>query len=132
MWDSYLLFSFLLFSCLLLLLVFPCTSSHHIQGCPNCGEEWCYRCRKSGAENEKERSGRSDCLCHGWSAYCPTDDEDEDDDHGGDEDMAEKDKGERLVKHFDMLPYPRDARCGCAVCPDCRFKKPCGACGGNW
>ena len=26
-------------------------------------------------------------------------------------------------------PYPHDSRCGCPICPDCRYQQPCGGLG---
>ena len=30
-----------------------------------------------------------------------------------------------------MEPYPHDVRCGCRICPDCTFQRPCDFCFGN-
>ena len=30
-----------------------------------------------------------------------------------------------------MDPFPRDSRCGCPICPDCRRETPCAGCNGD-
>ena len=60
--------------------------------------------------NMKLRGEASLCECRGWSNNCNTD---------------------NVVAHIVVNPYPRDARCGCPVCPSCRYKKPCELCPGS-
>ena len=78
---------------------------HHISpggGCLRCKTAYCYRCSKTGQENEQERGDAAKCLCGSWSNFC------------------EKIKTPRQVKLFlRMNPFPHDWRCGCAICPDC-------------
>lgn len=31
-----------------------------------------------------------------------------------------------LNRYLIQDPYPHDSRCGCPICPDCRYQKPCG------
>ena len=89
---------------------------HHIKpegGCPNCGTNWCFQCRATGAENERERGSRSRCRCERgyWSTFC----------------RVSRD----LSSHVDAMPYPHDRRCGCVMCPECRPGAPCEQCDGE-
>ena len=90
---------------------------HHIspgQGCPNCKINYCYKCLKTEIENESERGNRSHCDCGSWSTNCEPI-------------RSQEDIDEYLV----LDPIPFDSRCGCTICPDCRFGSPCGNCNGD-
>ncbi|MEK9699551.1 MAG: IBR domain-containing protein, partial [Candidatus Poseidoniales archaeon] len=89
---------------------------HHMgyttNGCPRCRCNWCYACLTTGAENTAERGRASRCKCPGgfWSAYCNRND---------------------IVANIVSDPYPRDTRCGCQICPNCRPESPCETCNGD-
>ena len=100
-------------------------SCHHISpsgGCPQCHLNYCYRCECSSEDNLRERGQHSSCKCGGWSNFC------------------QPIKTAHDIKKFlEIKPYPRDNRCGCPICPDCRpptgpgmRATPCGTCNGQW
>jgi hypothetical protein len=60
--------------------------------------------------NLEQRGGQSRCKCGGWSNDCDTN---------------------NFTDHIVVNPYPRDDRCGCPVCPTCRYQKPCELCTGS-
>jgi hypothetical protein len=83
---------------------------HHISpqgGCPACHVHFCFACLATEAENTEKRGDRRNCRCPlgKWSTFC---------DHRD------------IKKYLVMEPYPHDSRCGCPICPDCRYGKPCG------
>ena len=95
---------------------------HHISpygGCANCRTEFCYVCLSTKEENIA-RPGNPGipgvdwfCKCpiQNWSTYCDRRD---------------------LEKHISWeTGYPLDTRCGCVICPECRFGKPCSNCEGS-
>ena len=60
--------------------------------------------------NLEQRGDKSRCKCGCWSNFCCTND---------------------IIDHIVVNPYPKDDRCGCPVCPTCRYLKPCELCNGN-
>ena len=75
---------------------------HHIGynqgGCNNCKTDWCYRSGKV----------RSECQCGICDSECSNVD---------------------IVNNIDITSgWPVDQRCGCQICPDCRFGVGCPAC----
>ena len=92
---------------------------HHIspytQGCPACRNHYCYRCLATEADNWRERGERGKCLCGYWSTWC--------------RDINTQEDVDAFVVFKDGLPL--DSRCGCVVCPECRYREPCASCPGN-
>jgi hypothetical protein len=89
-------------------------SCHHISpvgpqggGCPACHKHFCYACLATEEENVAQRGDRKSCRCARgkWSTFCES-----------------KDIQNNLI----AIPYPHDQRCGCPICPDCRYQRPCG------
>jgi hypothetical protein len=92
-------------------------SCHHISpvgskggGCPSCHIHFCYACLATAEENILMRGDRKSCRCPKgkWGTFCES-----------------KDIGRYLIQE----PYPHDSRCGCPICPDCRYQQPCGGLG---
>lgn len=38
---------------------------------------------------------------------------------------------EDVNMYLEINPYPHDKRCGCVICSECAYKKPCYICSGN-
>ena len=90
---------------------------HHIspgQGCPRCHTHYCYMCRSTAAENLQLRGKEQSCRCGSWSSFC----------------SAFRSR-EDVQNYLTCQPYPHDNRCGCVICPDCRFGSPCSMCPGQ-
>jgi hypothetical protein len=94
------------------------------QACPNCGfrishfhGHACHHIKPgSGCPNcgthfcyNCLRRGTSGAAC-GCRLYCQND---------------------GILAHLAAAPYPRDARCGCPICPDCRPGAECAQCDGS-
>jgi hypothetical protein len=81
---------------------------HHIgfttNGCPYCKIDWCYACGTAGESN----GCGSTPPC---SVFCSETD---------------------ISKFIDSSNgWPKDNRCGCQICPDCKVGAPCALCRGN-
>ena len=90
---------------------------HHISpgsGCPSCRVHYCYVCKCTAEENKRERGNEHSCKCGNWSSFCSS--------------FRSVDE---VQSYLSILPYPHDNRCGCIVCPDCRFGSPCPMCPGQ-
>ena len=74
----------------------------HSVVCGVCHTGRCYRC------------GKENCLCGSSHSNC--------------KDLRSY---ADIMDFVVMKPYPYDKRCGCAICFDCRPKKPCGTCSGQ-
>ncbi len=86
---------------------------HHIVpggGCPNCQKPFCYKCLSTGEENYRATGQPAICQCAGWSTFC--------------EDNA-------IYDNLELEPYPKDRRCGCAICNECSAGNPCEQCDGD-
>jgi len=86
---------------------------HHVKdGCRECGIQYCYSCLATQEQNVKEREEEYQCLCEeGWSNFC----------------VSDGSTAENIL----CDPYPRDKRCGCPICPDCKKGQPCEMCFGK-
>ena len=99
-------------------------SCHHISpsnppmrgGCPNCHEHYCYKCLSTKDENVRDRNNDSHCKCGHWSNYCESID-------------SIKDINKYIEINAGGIPF--DKRCGCVICCDCSYNKPCDLCDGN-
>ena len=90
---------------------------HHIK-CPNCRVEYCYKCLGSEVENRRDRGHGNRCRCEGanWINFCaPVE--------------TKADIAAQIAINEGGIPY--DKRCGCVVCSDCRYRKPCKFCPGD-
>ena len=87
---------------------------HHLV-CPRCSTNYCAKCLQTGEENERVRGNYSSCACPSghWSTSCSV--------------LRTK---EDIIDNLDVRPVPCDIRCGCIICPDCDFQKPCDSCSG--
>jgi len=79
---------------------------HHIMGCPVCKVHFCFVC--GSKENKHNCIYKGNRLGSTWTTYC------------------EKRITENNIDYSSGIP--RDNRCGCTFCPDCRFGKPCVNC----
>ena len=84
---------------------------HHISpvtnGCPSCHQHFCYVCRRPhGAPGSYSRNP----FCVHGSSFC---------------------NGNDIFANLVNEPYPHDRRCGCPICPNCKFRKPCEQCSGD-
>jgi len=102
---------------------------HHISpgsGCPNCHQHFCYVCLSSGEKNLRERENVAACECTwkpksdwlqigiplaNWTSWCGNDIKEEN------------------ISYTDGVP--RDIRCGCVFCPECRPGRACSDCNGT-
>ena len=86
---------------------------HHMT-CPNCDEDYCWRCGSTAEENLRDRQNRASCKCPGnfWSTFC---------------------SNEHILENIVLneFGYPIDKRCGCPICNECFQGKICPACTGN-
>lgn len=99
-------------------------SCHHISpaspdrrgGCPNCHTDYCYKCLSTKDENLRDRNKENKCKCGNWSNFC--------------ESIESVDDINKYIELNDG-GIPFDKRCGCVICSDCQYQKPCGFCSGN-
>jgi len=87
-------------------------------GCPNCHVCFCFACLSTEVENQQDRGDRSRCKCDGgyWSSFCrPI--------------TSLEDISKYISINDGGIPY--DTRCGCVICSDCRFNRPCEGCPGD-
>ena len=88
-------------------------------GCPNCHTHFCFCClgmqpKEGGSTPKLLMPNGKECVYH-MSKFCSK---------------------EEVEKHLDYSSgWPKDSRCGCSICGDCRKGKPCmtgsGSCNGN-
>lgn len=86
---------------------------HHSPGtgCPGCRKHFCYKCLKSDDDNRRERRSENNCLCGSWSTQC---------------------ESANILENITMDGgYPRDKRCGCPICNECKYQSGCPNCDGN-
>ena len=88
---------------------------HHIspmtEGCPNCKTHWCYACGTAGNTGPWWCGSTPTCAERLGRGYCINTD---------------------ISKFIDSSNgWPKDNRCGCQICPDCKVGAPCKLCGGN-
>lgn len=81
---------------------------HHVRGCAMCGQHFCYVCLAKH-ETDFFTQQRVGWGCEHRSSNCKSSD---------------------VKEHLEMKPYPRDTRCGCPICMDCRRGRPCALCSG--
>ena len=84
-------------------------------GCPSCRVHYCYRCLATEQDNVRLRGHRSACVCGYWHNFCI--------------DIRTQEDVDSFVTYQDGIPL--DSRCGCVVCPECRYREPCASCTGN-
>jgi WD40 repeat protein len=82
---------------------------HHVTGCPNCQLHYCFVCGSKEVTHNCSYKGRR--LGSTWTTWC------------------EKTISEKDIDYSSGIP--RDNRCGCAFCSDCRLGKKCEQCPGN-
>ena len=85
------------------------------QGCPVCFTQYCYKCLSPDVENERERGSKELCRCAEgcWTSFC-----------------SPLDTPDDIEKYLRVDPVPRDIRCGCVLCGECKPGKPCAECTG--
>jgi hypothetical protein len=81
---------------------------HHVRGCAMCGQHFCYVCLAKH-ETDFSTHQRVGWGCVHRSSNCNSSD---------------------IREHLEVKPYPRDTRCGCPICMDCRRGRPCALCSG--
>lgn len=88
-------------------------------GCYNCHISFCFKCLSTEVENQQDRGERYRCKCDGgkgyWSSFCY-------------EITSLEDISKYIATNDGGIPY--DTRCGCVICNDCRFNRPCEFCDG--
>jgi len=89
---------------------------HGRGGCPNCHVCFCFKCLSTEVENQQDRGHRSRCKCGYWSSFCY-------------EITSLEDISKYISINDGGIPY--DTRCGCVMCSDCRFNRPCQDCSGD-
>ena len=87
---------------------------HHITCMKPCQQEYCYACLNTAEMNLKYREQKSRCLCGSWSKFC-----------------SSLQSPSDIKEFLRVAPYPNDTRCGCQICPECKFGTPCGSCDGT-